>query len=92
MGQVKVLLYTVCNNYLGSAVWLRLILVLPNINGVTLHSLLNLKLPIRGKNCCKLKDSLLADMQAGMANICYLTIDEFSIIGKRMLGWIDRRL
>ena len=60
MGQVKVLY----------AVWLRLILVLPNINGVTLHSLLNLKLPIRGKYCCELKDSLLAYMQAGMANIC----------------------
>ena len=33
-----------------------------NFNGVTLHSLL--KLPIRGKNCCELKGSLLADMQA----------------------------
>ena len=37
------------------------------INGVTLHSLL--KLPIRGKNCFELKSSLLAYMQARMANI-----------------------
>ena len=61
-----------------------------SINGVTLHSLL--KLPIQGKNCCELKGSLLADMQARMGNICYLIIDEFSVIGQRMLGWIDRRL
>ena len=61
-----------------------------NINVVTLHSLL--KLPIRGKDCCELKGSLLAHMQARIANICYIIIDEFSVIRLRMLGWIDRQL
>ena len=67
---------------------MHLILVLPHIT--SLHSLL--KLPVSGRNCCELKSSLLADMQARMDNICYLIIDEFSVIGQRMLGWIDRRL
>ena len=31
-------------------------------------------------------------MEARMDNICYLIIDEFSVIGQRMLRWIDRRL
>ena len=39
-----------------------------------------------------MKGSLLADMQARMGNVCYLIIDEFSVIGQRMLGWIDKRL
>ena len=44
------------------------------INGVTLNLL---KLPIRGKNCCELKDmqARYADTEARMAYICYLIID-----------------
>ena len=61
-----------------------------NINGVTLHSLLNM--PIRGKNSCDLKGRALTDLQIKFKDVKYLIIDEFSVIGQRMLGWIDRRL
>lgn len=61
-----------------------------NINGITLHSLL--KLPIRGMNKCDLKGPTLNKLQLRFSGIKYLIIDEFSVIGQNMLGWIDRRL
>lgn len=61
-----------------------------NINGVTLHSLL--QLPIRGRNNCDLKGMALSKLQHKMSHVKYLIIDEFSVIGQKLLGWIDRRL
>ena len=60
-----------------------------NIQGVTLHSLL--RLPIRGKNNCDLKGTALAKLQMRLKDVKYIIIDEFSVIGQKMLGWIDRR-
>ena len=61
-----------------------------NISGVTLHSLLSL--PIRGKNKSDLRGKPLASLQNKLASTKYIIIDEFSVIGQTMLGWIDRRL
>ena len=61
-----------------------------NISGVTLHSLLHL--PIRGRNSCELKGRVLSKLQLRLANVRYIVIDEFSVIGQKMFGWIDRRL
>ena len=61
-----------------------------NISGVTLHTLLCL--PIRGRNTCDLKGKALAQLQEKLKNVKYVIIDEFSVIGLRMLGWIDKCL
>ena len=61
-----------------------------NIGGITLHSLL--KLPIRGQNCCELKGQALSNLQTRLQGVRYLLIDEFSVMGQNMFGWIDRRL
>ena len=61
-----------------------------NVDGVTLHSLL--RLPIRGKYNCDLKGQALAKLQETMKEIKYIIIDEFSVIGQQMMGWIDRHL
>ncbi|XP_066929609.1 uncharacterized protein [Clytia hemisphaerica] len=60
-----------------------------NINGKTLHT--TLQLPIRGKNKHELKGKALEILQEGMLGVEYLIIDEFSVVGQRMLGWIDSR-
>ena len=60
-----------------------------NVKGRTLHSLL--RLPIRGKYRQDLKGSALMKLQEDLSNIKYLLIDEFSVVGQKMLGWIDRR-
>ena len=60
-----------------------------NVRGKTLHSLL--KLPIRGKYLHELKGSSLSRLQQSLSSVSYLIIDEFSVIGQNMLGWIDRR-
>jgi len=60
-----------------------------NIKGSTLHSLL--QLPIRGKKNGPLKSSALAKLQADLKGVKYLIIDEFSVIGQNMFGWINRR-
>lgn len=61
-----------------------------NIEGVTLHSLL--QLPIRGLHQRELTGIALAKLQHRLSGKRYLIIDEFSVIGQKMLGWIDRRL
>jgi len=60
-----------------------------SIGGQTLHSLL--QLPIRGKNRNKLKGLQLAKLQERLQNVKYIIIDEFSVIGQKMLSWIDSR-
>ena len=59
-----------------------------NVRGKTLHSLF--RLPIRGKNRHDLKGSALVTLQEDLNGIHYLIIDEFSVVGQKMLGWIDR--
>ena len=61
-----------------------------NISCVTLHSLL--RLLIHGRNTCDLKGEALAQLQEKLKNIKYVIIDEFSVIGLRMLRWIDKCL
>ena len=61
-----------------------------DISGVTLQSLI--RLPILGRNTCDLKGKASAQLQEKLKNIKYVIIDEFSVIGLRMLGWIDKRL
>lgn len=70
----------VCS-YLGIAAF--------NVQGQTLHSLLHL--PMRGRHECDLKGSALLKLQSALSSVKYLIIDEFSVIGQKMLGWIDRR-
>ena len=60
-----------------------------DIKGTTLHSLL--QLPIRGKKNGPLKSSALARLQGDLKGIKYLIIDEFSVIGQKMFGWINKR-
>ena len=59
-----------------------------NVKGQTLHSLL--QLPIRGKKCAELKGQSLQRLQNQLEGIQYLIIDEYSVIGQKMLGWISR--
>ena len=61
-----------------------------NIEGVTLHSLLSL--PIRGLYQRDLTGRALTQLQERLHNKKYIIIDEFSVIGQKMLGWIDKRL
>ena len=60
-----------------------------NVKGQTLHSLL--QLPIRGKNNHDLKGPALMKLQQRLHNIKYIIIDEFSVVGQKILGWIDKR-
>ena len=60
-----------------------------DIKGTTLHSLL--QLPIRGKKNGPLKSSALARLQGDLKGVKYLIIDEFSVIGQKMFGWINKR-
>ena len=81
---LRTLLTTNCivTSYFGIAAF--------SIAGITLHSLLYL--PIRGKNNCDLRGKPLATLQNKLLGVKYIIIDEFSVIGQKMLGWIDRRL
>lgn len=60
-----------------------------NINGVTNHSLLNL--PVGSKANIDLKGQPLARLQNNLQHIHYIIIDEYSMLGQKMLGWIDKR-
>ena len=60
-----------------------------NVKGKTLHSIL--QLPIRGKNSHKLKGDALLKLQKRLSGIQYIVIDEYSVVGQKLLGWIDRR-
>ena len=60
-----------------------------NIQGVTIHSLLKLPVGVygnkdlNGESLCRLQDTL--------NGIEYVIIDEYSVLGQTIFGWIDRR-
>ena len=60
-----------------------------NIEGHTLHSLLDL--PVKG-DFKELQGERLHEMQQSLADMDYLIIDEMSMVGRKFLGQIDRRL
>ena len=60
-----------------------------NVKGSTLHSLL--KLPIGNKGLKELSGQSLIKLQCNLKDKQYLLIDEFSMVGQSMFGWIDRR-
>ena len=61
-----------------------------NICRKTVHSAL--KLPVRNSNNNDLQGSTLHKLQQEFKDLQYLVIDEMSMIGHRMLAWIDKRL
>ena len=61
-----------------------------NICGKTLHS--TLKLPVRKSNHRDLQGASLQQLQLQMRGKHYVIIDEMSMIGHRMMAWIDKRL
>ena len=60
-----------------------------NINGCTIHSLL--KLPVGSRGNKELTGQALLRLQNNLKGISYIIIDEYSMLGQTMLGWIDRR-
>ena len=60
-----------------------------NVDGHTLHSLLSL--PTRG-DFKDLEGERLNKLQQSFANIKYIIIDEMSMVGRKTLGQVDRRL
>ena len=60
-----------------------------NINGCTIHSLLKLPVGTRGNK--ELTAQALVRLQNKLKGIAYIIIDEYSMLGQTMLGWIDRR-
>ena len=60
-----------------------------NINGRTIHSLL--KLPVGPKGKRELAGQSLVRLQNNLKDINYIIIDEYSMLGQTLFGWIDRR-
>ena len=60
-----------------------------NVKGQTIHSLL--QLPIRGKKSSDLKGQSLKKLQDNMSGIKCIIVDEYSVIGQKLFGWIHRR-
>ena len=60
-----------------------------SVKGCTLHSLL--KLPIGNEGLKQLTGQSLVKLQHNLKDTQYLLIDEFSMVGQSMLGWIDRQ-
>ena len=61
-----------------------------NIGGITIHSAL--QLPVQSHNQNDLTGHGLASLQLKLSSIQYIIIDEVSMLGQRMMSWIDRRL
>ena len=61
-----------------------------NINGVTVHSLL--QLPIRNQGAKDLEGSALMRLQDRIKHKKYIIIDEMPMLGQRSFTWIDKRL
>lgn len=62
-----------------------------NVGGNTLHSLLQLHVPIRGNKNGPLKSSTLSKLQEKLNGVKYLIIDELCVVGQKMFAWINRR-
>ena len=60
-----------------------------NIEGHTLHSLLSL--PVKGE-FKELQGERLQEIQQSLADMEYLIIDEMSMVGRKFLGQVDKRL
>ena len=60
-----------------------------NVKGHKLHSIF--QLPIRGKRDSDLKGDSLQRLQLSLHGVKYIIIDEFSVIGQKLFGWLDRR-
>lgn len=60
-----------------------------NVNGITLHS--PLKSPKGTKRLSELKGIVLQQLQNYLENVKYVIIDEYSIVGQNLVGWIDCR-
>jgi hypothetical protein len=60
-----------------------------NINGQTLHSLLSLPTTGEFKD---LEGERLTKLQQSFSEVKYLIIDEISMVGRKTLGQVDRRL
>ena len=60
-----------------------------NVDGHTLHSLLNL--PTKGE-FKDLEGEHLHRIQQSLANVQYLIIDEMSMVGRKIFGQVDKRL
>ena len=61
-----------------------------HICGRTLHS--TLQLPVRTSSYKDLQGRSLHQLQLTMKNKFYLIIDEMSMLGQRMMAWVDKRL
>ena len=61
-----------------------------NVKGLTLHSLL--KLPVGSKRHNDLTGQSLIQLQEQLEVVDYLIIGEYSMLGQRMFGWVDRQL
>ena len=60
-----------------------------NIKGVTIHSLV--KLPIGSRSAKDLTGQSLCRLQEHLKDIDYIIIDEYSMLGQHMFGWVNRR-
>ena len=60
-----------------------------SIRGLTIHSLL--KLPVTPNSQKDLSGKSLVDLQTKLSNVDYILIDEYSMLGQKSFGWIDRR-
>src|SRR3954466_12248647 len=61
-----------------------------NINGMTIHS--TLSIPICNNKRRDLDGNRLKQLQERLKNVIYLIIDEKSMVGRRMLALVDKRL
>ena len=61
-----------------------------NICGTTLHS--TLQLPVQSHNNQELQGPSLARLQQQVTGKNYLIIDEMSMLGQRMMSWVDKQL
>ena len=60
-----------------------------NINGITIHSFL--KLPVGRMAKKDLSGQSLHTLQDNLLSVEYIIIDEYSMLGQKTIGWIDRR-
>ena len=60
-----------------------------NVDGYTLHSLLSLPTRADYKD---LEGERLHQLQQSLASMQYLVIDEMSMVGRKILGQVDKRL
>ena len=60
-----------------------------NIDAVTIHSLLSLPVGSRGNS--DLKGQSLSRLQIRLTGCKYILIDEYSMLGQRLFGWVDKR-